>query len=117
MCSIFHDDWCIHCTTSMEVRGKRLFMLPVMVDHYVRHEDAEYFKKNLVRVNKKKDIPVGFYACGILSYRCPNCGDSLVKLTVFLPVRDEENDEDYIYFKNHELDEFLQNSDFKIRGD
>ncbi len=113
--SIFHDDWCSQCYTDMEVRGKRLFMLPVMVDHYVHHDDAKYFMKNLIRVSKKKDIPTGYYACGIVSYKCPNCGEALVKLTVFLPVRDQEKDEDYIYFKNGELDTFLQNSDFKDR--
>lgn len=82
-------------------------MLPMTVGHYYSHQDAKYYKQNLIKINKKADIPIGTYACGIISYQCPNCGYKLTKLSIFLPVRDQEKYEEYIYFKNGELDEFL----------
>ena len=105
----FHDDWCRKCTEPMEVIKKQLYMLPILVGHYTSHTNAKYYIENLVRVNKKKDIPTGYYACGIYQYRCPKCTKRLVKLSIFLPVRDEEKYEETIIFENGELDNFLQN--------
>ncbi|MDE6285005.1 MAG: hypothetical protein K2M17_04595 [Bacilli bacterium] len=110
MRSIFHDDCCSSCGENMDVKLKQLYMLPMMVGHYESHQDPEYYMGTLIRVHKKCEIPTGCYACGIVSYQCPNCGERLVKLSIFLPVRDEEKLEEYIYFKNGELDEFLFNT-------
>ena len=107
MRSVFHDDWCSQCQNEMDIIHKQLFMLPhVIVGHYQSHEDANYYKQNLVKVNKKKDIPTGTYACGMHEYRCPICGHQAVKLTVFLPVRVEEKVEEVLYFDNEEMDNF-----------
>lgn len=106
----FHDDWCKRCTEPMEIRKKELYMLPILVGHYMSHSDAEYYIQNLVKVNKKKDIPTGYYACGIYMYHCPKCNYKVVKLSIFLPVRDEEKFEEAIIFENGELDVFLQSN-------
>lgn len=105
--AIFHDDWCSRCRTPMHEYYRQLYMLPVTVDHYVSHKDADYFIQNLIKVKRKADIPPGTYACGAIVYRCPACGHRLVKLSVFLPVRDQEKFEDYIYFEQGEMDDFL----------
>lgn len=103
--STFHDDWCSQCQNEMEVVHKQLYLLPDMiVGHYIQHDDADYYKRNLVKVSKKADIPTGMYACGMHVYRCPYCGHRAVKLTVFLPVRDEEKLEQVLYFENGEMD-------------
>ena len=102
--AIFHDDWCRECQNQMEEKSKKLYMLPMTVGHYVSHNDPEYYRKNLISVNRKSDIRVGNYACGIKVYRCPECLHELVKLSIFLPVRDQEKYEEVIYFENNELD-------------
>lgn len=104
----FHDDWCSRCTAEMEVIHKQLYALPtMMVGHYVSHSDPVYYKENLVKVGKKAEIPTGMYACGIIVYRCPQCGHRAVKLSVFLPVRDQEKPEEGFYFEKGELDDFI----------
>ena len=104
----YQDDWCRDCKCAMEKNRKQLFALPDMtVGHYVRHEDAGYYRKHLRMVDKKADIPAGMYACGAIQYRCPECGKRLTKLDPFLPVRDEEKHETPILFEQGELDEFL----------
>lgn len=104
---IFHDDWCSQCQSEMDVIYKQLFTLPhIMVGHYINHDDASYYKKNLVKVSKKADIPTGVYACGMHAYHCPYCGHKAVKLTVFLPVREEEKIEQILYFDHGEMDDF-----------
>jgi len=108
----FHDDWCSECTSEMEVIHRQLYALPTMtVGHYVCHGEPEYYKKNLVPVNRKADIPTGMYACGITAYRCPQCGHRAVKLAVFLPVRDMEKPEQNLYFERGEMDDFLWSAD------
>ncbi len=109
--SIFHDDWCRKCQTKMEEKKRQLYMLPMTVGHYSSHSDANYYKKNLIKVNKKADIPVGKYACGIIKYKCPKCGYKITKLSIFLPVREQEKYEDSIYFENGELDDFIRESE------
>jgi len=92
----------------MEVIRKRLYAMPEQrVGHYVPHDDSGYYIKNLLPVSRKADIPTGMYACGLIAYRCPNCGHRAVKVSVFLPVRDAEKVEQALYFENGELDEFL----------
>lgn len=91
----------------MDEVNRSLYMLPMYVGNYVSHKDANYYKKNLRKVDRKKDIPPGVYACGIISYKCPKCSHRMVKLSIFLPVRDQEKYEDFIYFENGELDDFL----------
>ena len=109
MCSIFHDDWCSKCQSQMSETGRKLYMLPMTVGHYISHKDANYYRNNLIRVEKKADIPTATYACGAISYWCTKCGHRAVKLSIFLPVRDVEKYEDTIYFENGELDELLNN--------
>lgn len=104
----FHDDWCSECTSEMEILRRQLYALPTMtVGHYVSHDDPEYYKKHLVPVEKKAQIPTGMYACGMTAYRCPQCGHRAVKLMVFLPVRDAEKGEQGLYFEHGEMDDFL----------
>ena len=108
MRAIFHDDWCSQCQHQMDVLKKQLYALPTMrVGHYTAHEEPEYYKENLIPVEKKAQIPTGMYACGIHVYQCPQCGHRAVKLTVFLPVREEEKVEQALYFEKGELDDFL----------
>lgn len=107
-----HDDWCSECASEMETIRRQLYALPTMtVGHYVQHEDPEYYKKNLVPVTRKAEIPTGMYACGITAYRCPQCGHRAVKMQVFLPVRDVEKPEQGLYFEHGEMDDFLWSSD------
>lgn len=104
----FHDDWCSECTTEMEPIRRQLYALPtMMVGHYSSHSEPEYYKKHLIPVERKADIPTGMYACGITAYRCPQCGHRAVKLFVFLPVRGEEKGEQTLYFEQGEMDDFL----------
>jgi len=110
MQSIFHADWCSICQCQMKEKKRQLYMLPMIVGHYVSHDDPNYYKKNLIKVNCKADIPTGTYACGAIIYECPQCGNRIVKLSIFLPVRDEEKYEDSICYKNGELDDFIWKS-------
>lgn len=88
----------------MEVTRKQLYAMPDQrVGHYVPHEDPEYYGKNLVPVGKKAEIPTGMYACGLIAYRCPQCGHRAVKVSVFLPVRGEEKMEQTLYFDHGEF--------------
>lgn len=105
--AVFHDDWCSQCQSEMEVLKKQLYMLPMMVGHYISHSDAEYYKKNLILVSKKADIQTGMYACGIILYKCPKCCHRAVKLSIFLPVRDQEKQEEAFLFEKGEFDDFL----------
>lgn len=105
--SLFSFDICSKCQNDMEERRRQLYALPMMVGHYEEHKDAEYYKKNLHKVNKKADIPTGMYACGIIVYECTVCAHRLVKLSIFLPVRDQEKYEDTIWFENGEMDDFI----------
>lgn len=101
---MFHDDWCSECLAEMEVTRRQLYAMPEQrVGHYIPHEDAEYYRKALVPVRKKAEIPTGMYACGLTAYRCPNCGHQAVKVSVFLPVREEEKIEQSLYFDHGEL--------------
>lgn len=105
-----HDDWCTGCTEEMKLLKKQLFCLPTMtVGHYVDQNDPNYYQTNLVKVNKKSDIPAGVYACGAYLYQCPKCQKKVVKLTVFLPVRDQEQVDGVQLFENGELVDFLEN--------
>ncbi len=108
MRAIFHDDWCSQCQATMEEKNRKLYMLPMMVGHYTSHKQADYYKQNLIRVNKKADIPTGNYACGMIAYTCPNCGHTAVKLSIFLPVREQEKFEEAFLFENGEMDSFLR---------
>lgn len=112
--SLFHGDWCSKCQEKMDEKSKSLYMLPMTVGHYQSHTDAEYYKKNLCRVSCKAEIPVGVYACGIVSYKCPHCGHRVVRVSIFLPVRDQEKPEETLYFERGELDEFLMTNNSYI---
>ncbi len=105
--ALFHEDWCPECTETMEVLKKQLYGLPQMVGHYESHSDASYYIKNLTKVTKKADIPTGYYACGAHLYRCPKCGNQMVKLSIFLPVRDQEKYEETFFIKNKEMIKYI----------
>ena len=106
--AMFHDDWCSQCQAEMAQTFKQLYALPtMMVGHYVSHKEPEYYKRNLKRVGRKADIPTGMYACGVIAYRCPECGHRAVKLSIFLPVRDQEKHEEGFYFEKGEMDDFI----------
>lgn len=109
--SKFKDDWCEKCAKPMQLQKKQLFMLPTMtVGHYVSHDDPNYYLKNLVKVNKKADIPTGFYACGTYLYHCPTCQRDVAKLVVFLPVRDQEQVEEAFLYDDKDLLNFIKNA-------
>ena len=108
--SIFHDDWCKKCKTPMEVRARKLYTLPMTVGNYCAHKDAAYYKQNLRPVADRSRILPGIYACEVIAYRCPECGHSAVKLLIYLPVRDQNQQEDVYLFENGEMDDFLRRS-------
>lgn len=103
------DDYCTGCTEPMNLLKKQLFALPNMtVGHYEDHDDPNYYETNLVKVTKKADIPAGIYACGAYLYQCPKCQKKVVKLTIFLPVRDQEQVDGVELFENGEMVDFLE---------
>lgn len=106
---LFHEDWCPTCNEEMELVFKQLFMLNETVSHYVSTRNPKYFENNLIKVDKKSDIPAGLYACGIKTYWCSKCNKKISLVKVFLPVRDQEKGEDAFYYENGELDQFLEN--------
>ena len=106
--AMFHDDWCKNCQTQMQETKRQLYRLPMIVGNYQSHSKADYYTKNLVKVNCKADIPSGMYAFGVVDYHCTDCGHNIVKLSIFLPVREQEKYEDVIIFEKGELDEFLK---------
>lgn len=106
--ALFKDNSCNECYADMDEEKRKLFMFPAMVDHYTRHEEAEYYLNNLIPVSKKVDIPTGVYACGAIKYTCPKCGHKMVKLSIFLPVRDQEKYEDTLFFNNGEVDDLFK---------
>lgn len=102
------DKYCTRCQHEMNVAAQWLYALPdLRVGHYVRHEDAGYYKQHLVAIRQKSQVPAGMYACNLYVYQCPQCGHRAVKLVVFLPVREEEKIEQGIYFDNGEMDDFV----------
>lgn len=106
--AVFHENWCNLCQSEMDVMHKQLYALPdLTVGHYSSHESPEYYRKHLVPVTKKAEIPAGIYACGLHAYRCPQCGHRRVQLTVFLPVREEEKTEEILFFDHGELDDLI----------
>lgn len=107
--ALLHDDWCQKCTNPMELKRKQLYMLPTMtVGHFEDIEDPNYYVQNLVKISKKAEIPAGFYACGTYLYHCPHCNKDIAKLTVFLPVRDQEQVDGAHLFEDATFIDFLQ---------
>ena len=103
----FCDDYCDRCKTKAEVAGQRLFALPMTVGNYSSHKDASYYLRNLHPVSGKADIPAGLYACSAIRYRCADCGRQFVKLKIFLPVREQEQFEESLLFREGELNELV----------
>ena len=104
----FHSDCCGSCQSRLKLEREQLYALPCRtVDRYVRCDDAGFYKRALVKVKGKADIPTGMYACRVHRYRCPMCGKKMVRLTVFLPVRDEEMVEQILRFEDGEMDGFI----------
>ncbi len=104
----FHNDCCGSCQSRLDLVREQLYALPDMsVGGYVRCDDVRYYKKALVKVSGKADIPTGMYACRVHKYLCPKCGKKTVSLTVFLPVRDEEMVEQVLRFDHGEMDGFI----------
>lgn len=102
-----HDDWCTECVAPMEAQKKRLFLLPMTVGHYETYDTAHYYRKNLIPVTKKSDIPAGTYASRLYLYHCPACGKNVVKVVNFLPVRDQEQIEETFLFEDQDLYDFI----------
>lgn len=94
----------------MNLTKKQLYALPMMVGHYESIDDPNYYVQNLIKVQKKSDIPTGCYACGTYLYHCPKCNKTVAKLTIFLPVRDQEQIEESHLMDNTELINFLKNA-------
>ena len=105
------DDWCGSCRTQMDETVRQLYMLPMTVGHYCPHKDAEYYKRSLRRVARRAEIPPGIYACEGIVYRCPECGQRVVKLLIYLPVRDRKKYEDAYLFEHGELDDLIFRQD------
>lgn len=103
----FCDDYCDRCKTKAPVAGQRLFALPMTVGNYCSHKDASYYLRNLHPVSGKADIPAGYYACNAIRYRCADCGRQFVKLSIFLPVREQEKFEESLLFREGELNEMV----------
>lgn len=101
------DDWCSVCQCQMKESRRQLYMLPMIVGNYCSHKDVDYYRRNLRKVSRKAEIPPGVYACGAIEYQCPQCGRRPVKLSIFLPVRDQEKQEEAFLYENGELDDFL----------
>ena len=101
------DSWCGKCQIPMGETFRQLYTLPMMVGHYSSHKDAEYYIQNLRRVADRADILPGVYACEVIAYRCSCCGRRIVKLSIFLPVRDQDKWQDSYIFERGEMDGFL----------
>ncbi len=93
----------------MNLLKKQLYALPMTVGHYEEHNDAEYYLYNAIKVNRKADIPTGVYACGTYVYECPQCHKKFTKITVFLPVRDQEQYEGAFIFEDPRLENMILN--------
>ncbi|MCI8873180.1 MAG: hypothetical protein HFH51_10055 [Lachnospiraceae bacterium] len=64
--AVFHENWCNLCQSEMDVMHRQLYALPdLTVGHYSSHESPEYYRKHLIPVTKKAEIPAGIYACGL----------------------------------------------------
>ena len=96
-------DYCKPCKKIMEEDKKQLFFIPVFQGNKLPENDVNYFLKNLIPVNNKSEIPLGYYACGGKKLVCDNCLKSVVSLEVFLPVRDQELFECYYSFDDGAL--------------
>lgn len=105
--NFFRDDCCDRCKTPAKEDGRQLFALPMTVGHYVSHKDADYYRRNLYPVTGKANIPAGVYACHAVRYRCPDCGRQFVKLSIFLPVREQEMVEESLLFREGELNDLV----------
>lgn len=105
--NFFRDDLCDRCKTPAKEDAKQLFALPMTVGNYRSHKEADYYRRNLHPVSGKEDIPAGFYACSAVRYRCPDCGRQFVKLSVFLPVREQEKFEEALLFREGELNDLI----------
>lgn len=105
------DDHCTGCAVPMDTVKKQLYMLPnLIVGHYVAYDDPHFYESHMVQVNKKADIPTGFYACYAYVYQCPKCHKQVVKLKIFLPVRDQEQLEDTYLYEEPSLIKFVLES-------
>ena len=107
----FGGNRCKVCKAELQLLSRQLYRLPMTVGHYSPHTDALYYLKNARPVANKAEIPTGYYACGAKVYRCPDCRKRIVTLDIFLPVRDQEMQEDILSFEKGELDELPGLSD------
>lgn len=103
----FLDNCCSTCGCQVLECRRQLYMLPMSVGNYISHKEADYYREQLQKVDRKADIPTGIYACGAVEYQCSECGRRAVQLQIFLPVRDQEKYEDTVWFFNGELDDVL----------
>ncbi len=93
--------------TTTEAAIKYVF-IKVRVNTFTSNQRFRMDSDYILTVISKVDISVGMYACGIIEYKCSKCCHRAVKLSIFLPVRDQEKPEDVYLFENGELDDFLR---------
>ncbi len=99
---------CRVCKELMEAREERLYAMPsVTVGHYVRREHGEWYRRGLVPISSKAQIPTGMYGARAKLYKCPRCGQEKAVITPFLPVRDAEKTELPVTLEYLELEAFL----------
>ncbi len=104
----FHRNCCESCLCEQDLVREQLYALPTMqVGRYIRCSDVRYYRRALEKVRSKTEIPTGMYACRIQKYLCPKCGKKMVRLTIFLPVRDKEMVEQVLYYNDGEMDGFI----------
>ena len=100
---------CSVCKEIMELKSEQLYAMPNHhVGHYGVKEEGAYFKRNLVPIESKAQIPTGMYACRARLYHCPKCGHEMIRFHPFLPVRDQEMAEFPVTLEYAELDAFLK---------
>lgn len=102
--SFFSDSWCRQCGVVLEEQGKEtFFVLPMNVGEYISHTNPNYYVKQARYIASWDEIPTGAYACCFFVFSCPQCGEKVQFLRVFLKVRDMSKSEDFYTFKHGEL--------------
>ncbi len=105
----FQDSWCKKCFRTMDETHNQLFaMAGVTVAHFRPHADPEYFLRTLKPIPSLSNLPAGLYACRGVRYHCPKCGRTLVRLSIFLPVRGKEKEEEDVYFDRGQVDRLFE---------
>ena len=65
----FLDNCCSTCGCRMLERRRQLYMLPMSVGNYISHKEADYYREQLQKVNRKADIPTRLRCSRISMFR------------------------------------------------